>query len=111
MAKLKTLLLLVLAGFILVACGSEEKKTAEVVDPRADDKVVLKGYLKQEAPAGFDGDLDKTLECVVNTYDDMLNDDNWEILMSATRGADAPENLPEEISDAFNAVVEKCDLI
>ena len=111
MTKLKTLLLLFLAGFILVGCGSDEEKTAEVVDPRANDKVVLKGFLKQEAPADFDGDLDKTIECVVNNYDEMLNDENWEILMSATRGVDAPENLPAEISDAFNAVVEICDLI
>ena len=29
MTKLKTLLLLVLAGFILVACGSDEEETVE----------------------------------------------------------------------------------
>ena len=45
MTKLKTLLLLVLASFILVACGSgEEAVEAEVVDLRADDKEKLKSY-------------------------------------------------------------------
>ena len=51
MAKLKTLLL-VLAGFILVACGTDEKKTAVIHVLK-----IRKGYLKQEA-ANFNQDLD-----------------------------------------------------
>ena len=69
MAKLKTLSLLVLAGFILVACG----------DPRADDKAKL-----TEAVTAELGDVENAAdvaECVVGVMSDNLDDDAWTALM------------------------------
>ena len=69
MAKLKTLSLFVLAGFILVACG----------DPRADDKAKL-----TEAVTADLGDVENAAdiaECVVGVMSDNLDDDAWTALM------------------------------
>ena len=79
MTKLKTLLLLVLASFILVACGSDEEEAvveAEVVDPRADDKAALALSLVDQGVVMDSTDVD----CVVNVVSENLDDDAWTLL-------------------------------
>ncbi len=64
MAKLKTIFLLVLAGFILVGCG----------DPRADDKAKLTDAVVAEL-----GDVENAAdvaECVVGVMSEAIEDDN-----------------------------------
>jgi len=64
MAKLKTIFLLVLAGFILVGCG----------DPRADDKAKL-----TDAVVAKLGDVENAAdvaECVVGVMSEAIEDDN-----------------------------------
>ena len=64
MAKLKTIFLLVLAGFILVGCG----------DPRADDKTKLTDAVVAEL-----GDVENAAdvaECVVGVMSEAIEDDN-----------------------------------
>ncbi len=71
MTKLKTIFLLVLAGFILVGCG----------DPRADEKAKL-----TEAVIAKIGDVENAAdvaECVVGVMSDNLDDDAWTALMFA----------------------------
>tara|TARA_B000000532_G_scaffold216335_1_gene188507 strand:+ start:1384 stop:1752 length:369 start_codon:yes stop_codon:yes gene_type:complete len=76
MTKLKTLLLLVLAGFILVACGSDEEAVeAEVVDPRADAKAAV-----AELVAADDEVDSNTADCVANAMSENLDDDEWALL-------------------------------
>lgn len=70
MAKLKTLILLVLAGFILVGCGS---------DPRADDKALLTEKVLEIA--GDAENATDVAECVVGVMDENLDDDAWMALM------------------------------
>tara|TARA_B000000565_G_C23772275_1_gene372697 strand:- start:130 stop:498 length:369 start_codon:yes stop_codon:yes gene_type:complete len=76
MTKLKTLLLLVLAGFILVACGSDEEAVeAEVVDPRADVKAAVAELVVADAEVDSN-----TADCVANTMSENLDDDEWALL-------------------------------
>ena len=82
MTKLKTLLLLVLAGFILVACGSgEEAVEAEVVDPRADDKKMLVDMLILNQDLTRDQS-----ECAVNALSGEMDDKAWEALILSVTG-------------------------
>ena len=99
MAKLKTLILLVLAGFILVGCGS---------DPRADDKAVL-----TEKVLEIIGDAENATdvaECVVGVMDENLDDDAWMVLMFDLNDDEAgfkkwaEENEVDE--DALEAAIE-----
>tara|TARA_B100000214_G_scaffold47076_1_gene29602 strand:+ start:197 stop:583 length:387 start_codon:yes stop_codon:yes gene_type:complete len=79
MTKLKTLLLLVLAGFILVACGSDEEEVVEaevVVDQRADDKAALALVLIDEGTV-MNSDI---ADCVANVMSENLDDDAWTLL-------------------------------
>ncbi len=71
MSKLKTLLLLVLAGFILVGCG----------DPRAEDKKLLVDSLVVSQMVTKD-----QAECAVDALSDNLNDKAWEGLMIEING-------------------------
>ena len=73
MTKLKTLLLLLLAGFILVACGSDEE---EVVDPRADDKAALASMFVDQGLVLNSN----TADCVVSVLSENLDDDAWTLL-------------------------------
>ena len=76
MTKLKTLLLLVLAGFILVACGSDEEAVeAEVVDPRADVKAAVAELVVADAEVDSN-----TADCVANVMSENLDDDEWALL-------------------------------
>ena len=84
MTKLKTLLLLVLAGFILVACGSgeeeavEEAVEVEVVDPRAEDKAAMALLIADEL--GNMVDVDSISVCVAEVLSENLDDDAWTML-------------------------------
>ena len=99
MTKLKTLLLLVLAGFILVACGSgEEAVEAEVVDPRADDKAAFAAKAVEQGLV-----LNSSIaDCVVNVLSENLDDDAWELLIFFTK-MDSDGNFSEE---AFEEMAE-----
>ena len=66
MAKLKTLLLLVLTGFILVGCS----------DPRAEDKKLLVDTLVLSQMVTKD-----EAECAVDALSDNLSDKAWEGIM------------------------------
>mgnify|MGYP001170239122 FL=1 len=99
MAKLKTLILLVLAGFILVGCGS---------DPRADDKAVLTEKLLE-----VQGDAENAAdvaECVVGVMDENLDDDAWTAFMFVANEDEAgaekwlEENEVDE--EALEAAIE-----
>ena len=80
MTKLKTLLLLVLAGFILVGCS----------DPRADDKEKLKSYWS----SNYDLNEDE-LDCAVDTISDSLSDTNWEGLIISISDPLNPNSVDE----------------
>ena len=71
MTKLKTIFLLVLAGFILVGCG----------DPRAEDKKLLVDSLVLSQMATKD-----EAECAVNALSDNLSDKAWEGIMIEMNG-------------------------
>jgi len=120
MTKLKTLLLLVLAGFILVACGSDEEAVeAEVVDPRADDKEKLKTYWKSSFD--FTGD---ELDCAVDTMSNSLDDTNWEGLIISISDPLNPNSVDEwaaendvnpalllaDLYKGFNKINSECDV-
>ena len=86
MAKLKTVFLLVLAGFILVGCG----------DPRADEKAKLTDAVLAEL-----GDLENAAdvaECRVGVFSDALEDDNTfsAAVIFATEGEEAVMKFLEE---------------
>ena len=86
MAKLKTIFLLVLAGFILVGCG----------DPRADEKAKLTDAVLAEL-----GDLENAAdvaECRVGVFSDALDDDNTfsAAVIFATEGEEAVMKFLEE---------------
>ena len=85
MTKLKTLLLLVLAGFILVACGSDEEETVEeaveveeVVDERAEDKAAMALLIADELP-DLMVEVDSISECVAEVFSENLDDDEWTV--------------------------------
>ena len=85
MTKLKTLLLLVLAGFILVACGSDEEETVEeaveveeVVDERAEDKAAMALLIADELPDTM-VEVDSISECVAEVFSENLDDDEWTV--------------------------------
>ena len=98
MTKLKTLLLLVLAGFILVACGSDEEAVeAEVVDPRADDKAALASMVVDQGVV-----LNSNIaDCVVNVMSENLDDDAWKLLtfFSKVQSDGNPEEAFEEMAE------------
>jgi len=105
MAKLKTLSLLVLAGFILVACG----------DPRADDKAKL-----TEAVTADLGDVENAAdiaECVVGVMSDNLDDDAWTALMfvvdedeeGATKFVEENELDEDALGAAIQSAAEKSE--
>ena len=99
MTKLKTLLLLVLAGFILVACGSDEEAVeAEVVDPRADDKAAFAAKAVEQGLIPNSSIAD----CVVNVLSENLDDDAWKLLIFFTK-MDSDGNFSEE---AFEEMAE-----
>ena len=86
MAKLKTIFLLVLAGFILVGCG----------DPRADDKTKLTDAVVAEL-----GDVENAAdvaECVVGVMSEAIEDDNTfsVVAIQASEGDDAAMKFMEE---------------
>jgi len=99
MTKLKTLLLLVLAGFILVACGSDEEAVeAEVVDPRADDKAALASMVVDQGVV-----LNSNIaDCVVNVMSENLDDDAWKLLTFFSK-VESDGNFSEE---AFEEITE-----
>tara|TARA_B100000003_G_scaffold188536_1_gene184982 strand:- start:944 stop:1288 length:345 start_codon:yes stop_codon:yes gene_type:complete len=71
MTKLKTLFLLLLAGFILVGCG----------DPRAEDKKLLVDSIVLAQMATKD-----EAECAVDALSDNLSDKAWEGMMLEVNG-------------------------
>ena len=109
MAKLKILLLLVLAGFILVGCS----------DPRADEKAKLKTYWK----SSFDFTEDE-LDCAVDTMSNSLDDTNWEGLIISISDPLNPNSVDEwaaendvnpalllaDLLKGFNKVNSECDV-
>ena len=106
MAKLKTLILLVLAGFILVGCGS---------DPRADDKAVLTEKVLEEL-----GDAENAAdaaECFVGIMDENLDDDAWTAFMfvvnqdseGALKWVAENEVDEEAIEAAIDSAAEKAE--
>ena len=103
MTNFKTLILIT-AGLILVGCG-------DPVDPRADDKVELSDALIKAMPSDIDLTPDEKKEvvaCVANTYDEMLDDDNWAILMLQVRGGG--QSSTEELKAAFASAEENCNV-
>ncbi len=101
MTKLKTFLLLVLAGFILVACGSDEEAVeAEVVDPRADEKAKLTEVVVAEL--GDREDAADVADCVVNVMSENLDDDAWKLLTFFSK-VESDGNFSEE---AFKEITE-----
>ena len=90
MAKLKTIFLLVLAGFILVGCG----------DPRADEKAKLTEAVV--ADLGDREDAADVADCVVNVMSENLDDDAWKLLTFFTK-MDSDGNFSEE---AFEEMAE-----
>ena len=86
MAKLKTVFLLVLAGFILVGCG----------DPRADEKAKLTEAVIAEL--GDREDAADVAECQVGVLSEALEDDNTfsAAVIFATEGEEAVMKFLEE---------------
>ncbi len=93
MAKLKTLLLLVLAGFILFGCS----------DPRSDDKKMLVDMLT------LNQDLTKDqAECAVNALSDEMDDKAWEALVLSITGTyEEKQAFEDTISKEEQRDVEK----
>jgi len=103
MTNFKTLILIT-AGLILVGCG-------DPVDTRADDKAELSNALIKVMPSDMDltpDEKEEVVACVANTYDEMLDDDNWATLMSQVRGGNEP--LTEELKAAFASAEENCNV-
>ena len=106
MAKLKTIFLLVLAGFILVGCG----------DPRADEKAKLTEAVV--ASLGDREDAADVAECVVGVMSEELEDDNTfsAAVIFLTEGEEAVMKFLEEnemdvdaTDEAVTAAAEKAD--
>jgi len=106
MAKLKTIFLLVLAGFILVGCG----------DPRADEKAKLTEAVVAEL--GDREDAADVAECVVGVMSEELEDDNTfsAAVIFLTEGEEAVMKFLEEnemdvdaTDEAVTAAAEKAD--
>ncbi len=106
MAKLKTIFLLVLAGFILVGCG----------DPRADEKAKLTEAVVAEL--GDREDAADVAECVVGVMSEELEDDNTfsAAVVFLTEGEEAVMKFLEEnemdvdaTDEAVTAAAEKAD--
>ena len=106
MTKLKTLLLLVLASFILVACGSgEEAVEAEVVDPRADDKAALASMVVDQGVV-----LNSNIaDCVVNVMSENLDDDAWKLLTFFSK-VESDGNFSEEAFEEINEFILENDI-
>tara|TARA_Y100001970_G_C13751600_1_gene611233 strand:- start:49 stop:444 length:396 start_codon:yes stop_codon:yes gene_type:complete len=106
MTKLKTLLLLVLAGFILVACGSnEEAVEAEVVDPRADDKAALASMVVDQGVV-----LNSSIaDCVVNVMSENLDDDAWKLLTFFSK-MESDGNFSEEAFEEIEEFIVENDI-
>ena len=106
MTKLKTLLLLVLAGFILVACGSDEEAVeAEVVDPRADDKAALASMVVDQGVV-----LNSSIaDCVVNVMSENLDDDAWKLLTFFSK-IESDGNFSEEAFEEINEFILENDI-
>ncbi len=106
MAKLKTIFLLVLAGFILVGCG----------DPRADEKAKLTEAVV--ADLGDREDAADVAECAVGVLSESLEDDNTfsAAVIFLTEGEEAVMKFLEEnemdvdaTDEAVTAAIEKAD--
>ena len=106
MAKLKTIFLLVLAGFILVGCG----------DPRADEKAKLTEAVVAEL--GDREDAADVAECVVGVMSEELEDDNTfsAAVIFLTEGEEAVMKFLEEnemdvdaTDEAVTAAAEKAE--
>ena len=106
MAKLKTIFLLVLAGFILVGCG----------DPRADEKAKLTEAVV--ASLGDREDAADVAECQVGVLSEALEDDNTfsAAVIFLTEGEEAVMKFLEEnemdvdaTDEAVTAAAEKAD--
>lgn len=106
MTKLKTLLLLVLAGFILVACGSDEEAVeAEVVDPRADDKAALASMVVDQGVV-----LNSSIaDCVVNVMSENLDDDAWKLLTFFSK-MESDGNFSEEAFEEIEEFIVENDI-
>lgn len=92
MTKLKTLLLLVLAGFILVGCG----------DPRAEDKKTLVNMLI------VNQDLTKDqAECAVNALSGEMDDKAWEALLLSTGTYEEQQAFEDSLSKEEERDLEK----
>ncbi|GIS47203.1 MAG: hypothetical protein Ct9H90mP19_4400 [Gammaproteobacteria bacterium] len=103
MTNFKTLILIT-AGLILVGCG-------DPVDTRADDKAELSNALIEAMPSDMDltpDEKEEVVACVTNTYDEMLDDDNWAILMLQVRGGG--QSSTEELKAAFASAEENCNV-
>ena len=125
MTKLKTLLLLVLAGFILVACGSDEEEAVEVevVDPRAEDKAAMALLIADDL--GDMVDVDSISVCVAEVLSENLDDDAWtmvklianededgfeEFMLDYIDDENALEAMGEALLSALTAAEIECDV-
>ena len=125
MTKLKTLLLLVLAGFILVACGSDEEEAVEVevVDPRAEDKAAMALLIADDL--GDMVDVDSISVCVAEVLSENLDDDAWtmvklianededgfeEFMLDYIDDENALEAMGEALISALTAAEIECDV-
>ena len=124
MTKLKTLLL-VLAGFILVACGSDEEEAVEVevVDPRAEDKAAMALLIADDL--GDMVDVDSISVCVAEVLSENLDDDAWtmvklianededgfeEFMLDYIDDENALEAMGEALISALTAAEIECDV-